>query len=181
MSRPSQRTVAVHLEPWGSDDLPLLERLLGDPVMMAHLGGPEGPEKIAERHLRYQRLGDAGTGRMFKIVDDATGERVGSVGYWPRTRHGEDVYEIGWSVLPAFQGRGIAAAGTAQAVAQARSEQTRSLLHAFPSVANAASNAICRKVGFTLVEACDFEYPPGHIMRCNDWRLDLTGRKLAES
>ena len=19
----------------------------------------------------------------------------------------------------------------------------------------------------------DFEYPPGHIMRCNDWRLDL--------
>jgi hypothetical protein len=24
-----------------------------------------------------------------------------------------------------------------------------------------------------LVEACDVEYPAGHWMRCNDWRLDL--------
>jgi RimJ/RimL family protein N-acetyltransferase len=165
--------VAVHLEPWAADDLPLLKRLLGDPVMMAHLGGPESPEKIAERHVRFQRLGDAGTGRMFKIVDDATGDGVGSVGYWPRRWRDQEVYEMGWSVLPAFQGRGIAASGTAQAIAVARSEQSLRFLHAFPSVANTASNAICRKVGFALVEACDFEYPPGHVMRCNDWRLDL--------
>jgi RimJ/RimL family protein N-acetyltransferase len=173
MSRPNQGTAAVHLDPWGPDDLRLLERLLGDPVMMEHLGGPESPEKIAERHLRYQPIGDAGTGRMFKIVDDATGLGVGSVGYWPRTWRGQEVYEMGWSVLPALQGRGIAAAGTAQAIAIARSEQTRRFLHAFPSVTNAPSNAICRKLGFTLVEACEFEYPPSQFMRCNDWRLEL--------
>ncbi|HVH31866.1 MAG TPA: GNAT family N-acetyltransferase, partial [bacterium] len=46
-------------------------------------------------------------------------------------------------------------------------------LHAFPSVENGPSNAICRKLGFTLQEEADFEYPPGHSMRCNDWRLDL--------
>jgi RimJ/RimL family protein N-acetyltransferase len=181
MSRPSERATAVHLEPWGADDLPLLERLFGDPAMMAHLGGPESTEKIAERHLRFQRLGDAGAGRMFKIVDDATGHGVGSVGYWPRVWHDQDVYEMGWSVLATFQGRGIAAAGTAQAISVARSEQTRRFLHAFPSVSNAPSNAICRKVGFELVEACDFEYPPGNVMRCNDWRLDLIGRRLAAS
>ena len=84
---PSSADSVVHLEPWGPDDLPLLEQLLGDPVMMAHLGGPESSEKIAERHLRFQRLGDAGTGRMFKIVDDATRDGVGSVGYWPRIWH----------------------------------------------------------------------------------------------
>jgi RimJ/RimL family protein N-acetyltransferase len=172
---------AVHLEPWGPDDLRLLQHLLGDPVMMAHLGGPESPEKIAERHLRFQRLGDAGAGRMFKIVDDATGVGVGSVGYWPRIWHDQDVYEMGWSVLAAFQGRGVAAAGTARAIEVARSEQTRRFLHAFPAVANAPSNAICRKVGFTLVEACDFEYPPGHVMRCNDWRMELTGHRWAAS
>jgi RimJ/RimL family protein N-acetyltransferase len=44
---------------------------------------------------------------------------------------------------------------------------------AYPGVDNAASNAICRKLGFTLLGAEDFEYPPGHLMRCNDWRLDL--------
>jgi RimJ/RimL family protein N-acetyltransferase len=178
MSLSSQRTASVHLEPWGPNDLPLLERLIGDPEMTAHLGGPESPQKIAERHLRFQRLGEDGTGRMFKIVDDATGEGVGSVGYWPRRWHDQDVYEMGWSVLPAFQGRGIAAAGTTLAIAVARSEQTRRFLHAFPSVDNAPSNAICWKVGFELVAACDFEYPPGHVLRCNDWRLDLTGHTL---
>lgn len=62
MSQFSQSTAAVHLEPCGAGDLHLLERLLDDPVMMEHLGGPESPEKIAERHGRYQRMGAAGTG-----------------------------------------------------------------------------------------------------------------------
>ncbi len=47
-------------------------------------------------------------------------------------------------------------------------------LHAFPSVENAPSNAICPKLGFELLGEHDFEYPPGHPMRCNDWRLDLS-------
>jgi RimJ/RimL family protein N-acetyltransferase len=59
---------------------------------------------------------------MFKIIDDETGEGVGSVGYWERTWHGEQVYETGWFVTPAFQGRGIAAAATGQAIALARAE-----------------------------------------------------------
>lgn len=47
-------------------------------------------------------------------------------------------------------------------------------MHAFPSVENAPSNAICRKLGFALVEESEFEYPPSNLMRCNDWRLDLS-------
>jgi RimJ/RimL family protein N-acetyltransferase len=159
----------VRIEPWGEGDLPLLEKLMGDPGMTEHLGGPESHEKIVERQARYQRA-DSG---IFKIVDEATGDPVGSVVYWERTWRGEDVYEIGWSVLPAFQGRGIAGMATAQAIARAKSEGKHRFLHAFPAVDNAASNAICRKLGFTLVEECEFEYPPGHLMRCNDWRLDL--------
>lgn len=38
---------------------------------------------------------------MFKIVDDASGEGVGSVGSRPRIWRGEEVYETGWSMLPA--------------------------------------------------------------------------------
>ena len=45
--------MSIHLEPWAEDDLPLLQALLGDPAMMEHLGGPETPEKIVERHGRY--------------------------------------------------------------------------------------------------------------------------------
>jgi RimJ/RimL family protein N-acetyltransferase len=110
---------------------------------------------------------------MFKIIDDATGEAVGSVGYWDKTWRGEEIYEVGWSVVPPFQGRGIASSTTAQAIGFARSEGRHRFMHAFPSVGNGASNAICRKVGFTLLEECEFEYPPGSLMQCNDWRLDL--------
>jgi RimJ/RimL family protein N-acetyltransferase len=159
----------IRLEPWGKDDLPLLEQLLGDPKMMEHLGGPESPEKIAERQARYER----DDSKMFKVVDEETGEAVGSVGYWERPWRGEEVYETGWSVLPGFQGRGIAAAATSLVIDLARSERKHRYLHAFPSVANAPSNAICRKLGFTLLEEVDFEYPKGSFMRCNDWRFDL--------
>jgi RimJ/RimL family protein N-acetyltransferase len=165
----SQR-ITISLEPWSETDLPLLEQLLGDPAMMNDLGGPESPEKIAERQLRYQRPDS----RQFQIVDEGTGQGVGWVGYWEREWRGERVYEIGWSVLPAFQGRGLAGAAAAEAIRMAQAESKHRLLYAYPSVANAPSNAICRKLGFTLHGSCDFEYPKGHWMRCNEWCLDLT-------
>jgi RimJ/RimL family protein N-acetyltransferase len=76
-------------------------------------------------------------------------------------------------VVPEFQGRGIAVAATAQAIELAKSGNQRRFMHAFPNVDNAPSNAICRKFGFELLEAREFEFPKGHFMTCNDWRLDL--------
>ena len=148
------------LEPWGEEDLDLLHGLLGDPAMMVHLGGPETPEKIAERQAKYAKPDS----HQFKIVVDGAG--AGWVGYWER---GDD-YEVGWSVLPALQGRGIAADATRQLVALARDRD----IHAYPGVENAPSNAICRKLGFTLLGPQEFEYPPdsGRFMRCNDWVLE---------
>ena len=161
----------VTLEPWAGGDLPLLERLMGDPVMTEHLGGPESPEKLRERQGRYEAL--AGGDRMFKIVEVASGTGVGSVGFWTKEWREAQVYEVGWMVVPEHQGRGIAVAATAQAIELARHADKHRLMHAFPSVENAPSNAICRKLEFELVEACEFEYPKGHFMTCNDWRLDL--------
>jgi RimJ/RimL family protein N-acetyltransferase len=165
--------VTVRLEPWGEGDLPLLEKTVGDPEMMVYLGGAESAEKMAERQVKFEGLADSGTGRMFKIVDENTGEPVGSVGYWDKDWRDQQVYETGWFVLPAFQGRGIAVEATLQAIAEAKSDGKHRYLHAFPSVENAPSNAICRKLGFTLLGAQEFEYPPGHFMQCNDWQLDL--------
>jgi RimJ/RimL family protein N-acetyltransferase len=162
----------VRLVPWAEGDLPLLRRLLGDPEMTKYLGGPESEEKLVARQARYEQL-DPATGRMFKIVEAESGEPAGSVGYWEKDWRDGQVYETGWSVLPAFQGRGIAVAATAEVIALARAEQQHRYLHAFPSVENAASNAICRKLGFTFLGAHEFEYPKGHWMVCNDWGLDL--------
>jgi hypothetical protein len=40
-------------------------------------------------------------------------------------------------------------------------------------VDHAASNAVCRKAGFTLLGACDFEYPKGTFIQSNDWVVEL--------
>jgi RimJ/RimL family protein N-acetyltransferase len=164
-------SATVTLQPWGSGDLPLLARLMGDPRMTEHLGGPESPDKLRERQGRYERL--EGSDRMFKIVDTASGTGVGSVGFWTKQWHDEQVYEIGWMVVPEFQGRGIAMAATAEAIELAKGDDFHRFMHAFPHIDNAPSNAICRKLGFELLEACEFEFPKGHFMTCNDWRLDL--------
>jgi RimJ/RimL family protein N-acetyltransferase len=162
-------SATVTLERWGRGDLPLLVRLMRDPRMTEHLGGPESPDKLRERQGRYERL--AGGDRMFKIVDVASG--VGSVGFWTKEWRDELVYEVGWMVMPEFQGRGIAMAATGQVIELAKRDGKYHLMHPFPHMDNAPSNAICRKLGFELLEACEFEFPRGHFMTCNDWRLDL--------
>ncbi len=162
---------AVHLELWDEGDLPLLESL-NAPEMKLHLGGPESSEKVADRQRRYQQM-PAHEGRAFKVVDDATGTAVGSVLYWDREWRDEDVFEIGWAVLPEFQGRGIATAAVTEGIVRARSDGRHPHMYAFPSVDNVASNAVCRKTGFTVIGECDFEYPKGSFLRCNEWRHDL--------
>jgi RimJ/RimL family protein N-acetyltransferase len=148
---------------------------MGDPAMTEFLGGPESPEKLAERQRKYAKP-DSG---MFKIVDDATGSGIGSVGFWDKNWRDGVVYETGWSVIPAYQGRGIAVAATAQVIELARETGRHRYMHAFPNVVNEASNAICRKLGFEFLGPFDFEYPPGNPIRCNDWRFDLRSGVLA--
>jgi|SRR5688500_108090 len=163
--------VDLLLRPWAEDDLALLEKLLGDPDMMVHLGGPESSEQILKRHQRYLRLPE--TDHMFKIVWGLNSEAAGSIGFWEKTWHDQLVYETGWSILPAYQGRGIATKAAEVVIEQARLEHRHQFMHAFPSVSNPASNAICRKVGFSLIEECQVEYPPGNFLIVNDWRFDL--------
>jgi RimJ/RimL family protein N-acetyltransferase len=162
----------VRLEPWGSGDLHLMQRLLGDPAMTDHLGGPESPAKIAQRQIRYEQPNS----RQYKILIDQPGEAVGAVGYWEKEWRGATVWEVGWLVLPEQQGRGLASAGMRLLLEIVRADTVQHrFVHAYPSVDNGPSNTICRKLGFELLGAVDFEYPhgTGNIMRCNDWRFDL--------
>jgi RimJ/RimL family protein N-acetyltransferase len=130
---------------------------------------PRGAEKLAERQARYQVPGS----RQYKVVVD--GEGAGWVGYWEREWLGAQVYETGWSVIPRFQGRGVATQAMHQLIDVASAERTLRYMHAYPAVDNGPSNAICRKLGFELLGDYEFEYPKGNVMRCNDWRFDLFG------
>jgi RimJ/RimL family protein N-acetyltransferase len=158
----------VRLEPWGDGDAALLIKL-NEPEMTRYVGGPETPRELADRQSRYE-VPDS---RQYKIVFGGAQEAVGWVGYWEREWREAVVWEIGWSVFPAFQGRGIATAATALAIDRARDERRHAAVHAFPMTTNAPSNTICRKLRFALLGEIDFPARRGGFERCNDWRLDL--------
>ena len=124
------------------------------PEMTEHLGGPESPEKLANRHQRYLRPTEHEA--MYRVVL-ADGQIVGSVGVWDHEWAGEPAYETGYGILPEFQGRGLAVAATLAAVEVARADGRHRWLYAFPSIHHAGSNAVCRKAGFELVEESEFE------------------------
>jgi len=110
---------------------------------------------------------------MFVIVVGADRVAAGSIGYWAKEWQGQEVWETGWSVLPEFQGQGIATQAIFAIVDHVRAEGKHRFIHAFPSVDNAPSNAICRKAGFALLGEVEFEYPPGMVLQSNDWCRDL--------
>ncbi|MGA6162343.1 GNAT family N-acetyltransferase [Amycolatopsis magusensis] len=161
----------VRIEPWTAEDLWLIRRA-NTPEMTAHTGGPETEEKLLDRQRRYlDTARPDSVDRMFRIRFGD--ELAGSVGYWKRTWLGKEVYETGWGVFPEFRGQGVAARAVRLALASAQEEARFAEVRAYPSVHNAPSNALCRKAGFTFVGPCEFEHPPGHFMRCNDWRYEL--------
>ena len=134
-------TTPVQLRPWSADDLPVLERN-NAPEMTVHLGGPESPEKVRDRHERYQRHWLEGTAWMFTArVDD---EPVGLVGYWNTTHEGRDVFECAYGILPEFQGRGLAAAAMQACLAHAALHGTRDDVYAYPKVTNGPSQRAVR-------------------------------------
>ena len=163
----------IQIKPWDQDDLDLLFSI-NSPEMTQHLGGPESKEKILKRHKRYLELGNKG--RMFSIILLPDLESVGSVGYWQTTWNNKRVYEIGWSILTSYQGRGIATKSAKLAIEEASSENRYEYIHAFPSINNLASNAVCRRLGFQFISECEFEYPLGSFKRCNNWRYNLIER-----
>jgi RimJ/RimL family protein N-acetyltransferase len=161
----------VAVRPWDVGDLDLAMRLLGDPVMTGHIGGPETPDQIRRRHERYLQMTAPTAGTMLAAVLVPSGTAVGSTGYWEHDDDGVKVWETGWFVLPEYQGRGVATAATRLAV-EAAWQVVRRPVHAYPSIGNAASNAIARKVGMRLIGPRHFEYSKDHWMTCNDWVIE---------
>lgn len=159
----------VSLQPWSEAGFDVLRRQ-NTPEMTEHLGGPESAEKLADRHRRY--LNPAENGTMFLVVLP-DGQVAGSTGFWDHEWDGEPAYETGYAILPEFQGRGLAMAATLAAAEAARADGRHRWLYAFPSVEHGASNTVCRKAGFELRGDSEFEYPKGHFIRSNVWRLDL--------
>ncbi len=161
-------------------------RMRCDPVMMAELGGPVPREGIAAKVARdvQQAASDAAWIKMI-IPDESAPEMVaGTVALWSHEDRGSPISEIGWMVLPEFQGRGIATAAVLILLALAREQDRWGLVHAFPVITNAPSNAVCRSAGFRFVEERETSFA-GRMFHTNHWVInpatDLTVAKTLSS
>ena len=146
-----------------------------DPGMMAELGGPLPREGIEAKVARDVEAASTDASWIFMIVpDDANPKNVaGALFLWSHEEDGESISEIGWMVLPQFQGQGLGKASVRELLKRARDDGRWGTVHAFPSVANMASNGICRSLGFTLLgqEAIDFA---DRTLQSNHWAIDLS-------
>lgn len=166
----------MELRPVTSDDLPLYEAIYCDPAMMTHLGGPlpsENVPRILDNVLRSIERDEAW---VFKIIlEDESDQIAGSISLWRHDEGVERINEIGWTVLPAFQGRGLATKALRAVLDMARDRQRFTVIHAYPGTDNVASNALCRRAGFELLGEVDVDYA-NTVLHCNHWRIDLRNR-----
>jgi GNAT superfamily N-acetyltransferase len=108
--------------------------------MMEHLGGPLPREGLADKLRLDVASAEAGDSWIFKIVpDDDPHAAAGTVCIWEHEWRGRSINEIGWMVLPAFQGRGLGSEAVRSILQRARAESRWDVVHAFPPVANARS------------------------------------------
>jgi RimJ/RimL family protein N-acetyltransferase len=154
-------------------DVAAYVRMRCDPVMTSELGGPLPREGIEAKVARDVEQAAAGTAWIKMIIPDesALGVVAGSVALWRHEDRGTPMSEIGWMVLPEFQGRGIATAAVRMLLALARERDRWGLVHAFPAITNAPSNGVCRSAGFRFVGEQETTFA-GRIFRTNHWVID---------
>jgi RimJ/RimL family protein N-acetyltransferase len=162
----------MRLEVMTEEDVELRIRMETDPRLMSELGGPRPREDIERAHAKSLVLAAEGECWPMKVIPDGTDSPAGNVAIFRSAHDGEDIYEIGWMILPEFQGRGLASGAVGELLERARSERKFGRINAFPGVTNVASNRVCEKNGFTNVGEVDVEYS-GRPLRCNHWRIDL--------
>jgi len=161
---------SVTLVPWADEHLPLLFEA-NTAEMTRYLGGPESDDAVRDRHERYLRLCAEGSAWMYAI--EADGEPTGGIGFWTVEHDGEAAYETGWNVVPRWQGQGVALRALNELIRVLRAEASpRRHLYAYPSVENAASNALCRAAGFADLGERAFPFR-GTVLHTRVWVLDV--------
>jgi RimJ/RimL family protein N-acetyltransferase len=170
----SARSGKMRLRDVELGDLSAYVRMRCDPVMMAELGGPLPREGLEEKVARDAQEAAAGNALIKMIVPGEAAPEVvaGSVSLWSHDEDGaEPVTEIGWMVLPEFQGRGLAKRAVRMLLDLARADARWGLVHAFPATTNGPSNGICRSLGFRFAGEQDVTFAH-RVLRSNHWVIN---------
>jgi len=146
---------------WTPADLPLALALWGNPQVTRLLGGPFSPEEVKQRLAREIAQCEASGLQYWPIFLRASGEHVGCAGLRPY-RPSERVHELGFHLLPAYWGQGLAEEAARAVILYAFGTVGASGLFAGHHPENAASRRVLQKLGFRYTH--DELYPPTGLM-----------------
>ncbi|WP_363316494.1 GNAT family N-acetyltransferase [uncultured Microbacterium sp.] len=143
-------TARLRFSTMSSDDTEAMTELLGDPIVMAFYPAPKSRADAVKWILRNEH-NYAAHGFGLWIVETHAGEFVGDCGLTWQTVSGVPRLEVGYHVLPAWQGLGLAT----KAAAACR-DLARDLLEADELVAivhpdNRASLRVAEKLGMRRI------------------------------
>ena len=148
-------------------------RMRCDPVMMAELGGPLPREGMAAKVARDAQQAAADAAWIKMIIPDQSAPGVGRRLGRAVVARGQRDADVGDRLDgPAgIPGTRIATTAVRMLLALAGEQERWGLVHAFPAVTNAPSNAVCRSSGFRFAGEQDTSFA-GRVFRTNHWVID---------
>ena len=159
------QTERLELRLLSEDDLDAWADFLADAEVTRLLHTPE-PVLDRERALaglrRWVAMADGPVG-MYPLVERASGETVGFVGFIPRDHPWGHELELGWLLRRPFWGRGYATEA-ARALRPLVLERVVSMIR----VENEASASVARKLGLTIEREVDY-----HGFKTHVWTTEL--------
>ena len=139
-------TERLRFRRWSLSDFPTYEQWCSRIEIMRYLGGKTFDRIQAWRHMAYQVGHWEMLGYGYYVCEEkATGALVGRVGF---TNHpGWPAFELGWTIVPEYQGRGYATEAARMLLQYAfdelKQDRVTSLIH--PD--NAPSIKVAKKLG----------------------------------
>jgi RimJ/RimL family protein N-acetyltransferase len=157
-------TARLVLRRFTEADVDDIAALLAEPAVMRYIEGRPIPRTEVEEQtlpeiLRQYRELPRGMG-LFAAVDKATGTFIGWFSLRPAHSHGLDGgTEIGYRVLPAHWGRGLATEGARALVDSAFRDLGADRVVATTMTVNAGSRRVLEKAGLRFVRTFFLDWP----------------------
>jgi RimJ/RimL family protein N-acetyltransferase len=156
---PLVRTPRLLLRAYRVDDLDAFAENFADPISSTFTGG------VVDRRTAWRMLTSSvglwllTGGGWWAVEESATGAFVGTVGAFFRET-AQDQVELGWTVVRAHWGRGIATEAATAAARYAFEAQRAPCLHAYIDPKNVASVRVAEHIGMHYEGEADFYGEP---------------------
>ncbi len=141
------KTARIGLSEWTADDSELARLLWGNKDVTRYISASGGftPDEIEKRLQKELSNNERYHMQYWPLFSLDTGELIGCCGLRPRQ---ENVYELGFHLLPSFWGKGYAVEAAKAVIAYAFSDLKAKELFAGHNPNNTASRRVLQKLGF---------------------------------